>query len=89
MVAEKINKNERKSLSEIILASQGVEPDEFWDKVHGGANRDVQQWVPDNWEPPRPILYKVGLGMGYLELPQGILIFYAQLKRIVNNNIMA
>ena len=30
-----------------------------------------QENVPDNWEPPRPLLYKVGLGMGYLELPQG------------------
>ena len=31
----------------------------------------LQEHVPDDWEPPRPILYKVGLGMGYLELPQG------------------
>ena len=30
-----------------------------------------QQWVPDNWSPHLPIMYKVGLGMGYLELPQG------------------
>jgi len=34
----------------------------------------LQEWVEDNWEPPRPILYKVGIGMGYLELPQGMLI---------------
>ena len=31
----------------------------------------LQEHIPDDWAPARPILYKVGLGMGYLELPQG------------------
>ena len=30
----------------------------------------MQEWVPDDWEWAEPRLYKVGLGMGYLELPQ-------------------
>ena len=31
----------------------------------------LQEWVPDDWEWAEPRLYKVGLGQGYLELPQG------------------
>lgn len=30
----------------------------------------MQEWVEDNWKPARPKLYQVGLGKGYLELPQ-------------------
>lgn len=30
-----------------------------------------QECVPDDFEPAEPRMYKVGLGMGYLELPQG------------------
>ena len=40
----------------------------------------LQEHVPDNWQPPRPILYKVGLGMGYLELPQGQSAISASLR---------
>lgn len=29
-----------------------------------------QEWVENNWKPSRPRLYQVGLGKGYLELPQ-------------------
>jgi hypothetical protein len=32
-----------------------------------------QEWIPDDFELAEPRLYKVGLGMGYLELPQGML----------------
>lgn len=30
-----------------------------------------QEIVPDDFEPAEARIYKVGLGMGYLELPQG------------------
>ena len=34
--------------------------------------------------PKEPILYKVGLGMGYLELPQGISTFYLLIAIVFN-----
>jgi hypothetical protein len=30
-----------------------------------------QEIIPDDFEPAETRIYKVGLGMGYLELPQG------------------
>lgn len=36
------------------------------------AGFGFQNCVPDDYEVPEARLYKVGLGMGYLELPQGM-----------------
>ncbi|XP_029413961.1 protein flightless-1 homolog isoform X4 [Nannospalax galili] len=69
LFAEKINKNERKGKAEITLLVQGQEPPEFWE-VLGGEPSEIKKHVPDNFWPPQPKLYKVGLGLGYLELPQ-------------------
>ncbi|KAL8175325.1 UNVERIFIED_CONTAM: hypothetical protein K2H54_019610, partial [Gekko kuhli] len=69
LFAEKINKNERKGKAEIILLSQTQETAEFWD-VLGGQPEEIKPNVPDDFKAPRPKLYKVGLGLGYLELPQ-------------------
>ena len=71
LVADKINKNERKNKCEIINVSMGQEDDDFWALLNGQPSTQLMEHIPDNWQPPRPILYKVGLGMGYLELPQG------------------
>uniref|UniRef100_A0A7M4FCE8 FLII actin remodeling protein n=1 Tax=Crocodylus porosus TaxID=8502 RepID=A0A7M4FCE8_CROPO len=69
LFAEKINKNERKGKAEITLLSQGQEEPAFWE-VLGGAPPEIKPNVPDDFQPPKPKLYKVGLGLGYLELPQ-------------------
>nr|XP_056722154.1 protein flightless-1 homolog [Euleptes europaea] len=69
LFAEKINKNERKGKAEITLLSQTQETAEFWD-VLGGQPEEIKPNVPDDFKAPRPKLYKVGLGLGYLELPQ-------------------
>ncbi|XP_048220972.1 protein flightless-1 homolog [Perognathus longimembris pacificus] len=69
LFAEKINKNERKGKAEITLLVQGQEPAEFWE-VLGGEPSEIKTHVPDDFWPPQPKLYKVGLGLGYLELPQ-------------------
>ncbi|XP_007448451.1 PREDICTED: protein flightless-1 homolog isoform X2 [Lipotes vexillifer] len=69
LFAEKINKNERKGKAEISLLVQGQEPPEFWE-VLGGEPPEIKKHVPDDFWPPQPKLYKVGLGLGYLELPQ-------------------
>uniref|UniRef100_A0A452THK1 FLII actin remodeling protein n=1 Tax=Ursus maritimus TaxID=29073 RepID=A0A452THK1_URSMA len=69
LFAEKINKNERKGKAEITLLMQGQEPPEFWEAL-GGEPSEIKKHVPDDFWPPQPKLYKVGLGLGYLELPQ-------------------
>jgi len=70
LVAEKLNKNERKSLSEIITVAQGTEESDFWQLVGGAPTFGIKESSQTNIEYPQPVLYKVGLGMGYLELPQ-------------------
>ncbi|KAK2111044.1 hypothetical protein P7K49_010790 [Saguinus oedipus] len=69
LFAEKINKNERKGKAEITLLVQGQELPEFWEAL-GGEPSEIKKHVPDDFWPPQPKLYKVGLGLGYLELPQ-------------------
>ncbi|XP_064414953.1 protein flightless-1 homolog [Latimeria chalumnae] len=69
LFAEKINKNERKGNSEITLLTQSQETPEFWE-ILGGQPEEIKPHVPDDFKPTRPKLYKVGLGLGYLELPQ-------------------
>ena len=83
LMAERINKNERKGKASIHIFSQGEEPLLFWqtlkdqaDDEEGLADEDVvpdgpiQDCVPDDFKVLVPRLYTVGLGMGYLELPQ-------------------
>ncbi|CAJ0915080.1 unnamed protein product [Ranitomeya imitator] len=69
LFAEKINKNERKGKAEIVLLTDEQETPEFWE-VLGGQPHEIRPWVPEDFQPLRPKLYKVGLGLGYLELPQ-------------------
>merc|ERR1719431_621939 len=79
LMAEKISKNERKNLATINIFSQGDEPPSFWRILLESSRSEddssdclpaVVDHVPDNWSPVTPRLYSVGLGMGYLELPQ-------------------
>uniref|UniRef100_UPI003AAD4729 protein flightless-1 homolog isoform X4 n=1 Tax=Centroberyx gerrardi TaxID=166262 RepID=UPI003AAD4729 len=69
LFAEKINKNERKGKAEITTLAHSQEPPGFWE-VLGGQPEEIKKHVPDDFSPIRPKLYKVGLGLGYLELPQ-------------------
>ncbi|XP_047213705.1 protein flightless-1 homolog [Girardinichthys multiradiatus] len=69
LFAEKINKNERRGKAEIVTLMQNQEPPEFWEAL-GGQPEEIKKHVPDDFSPIRPKLYKVGLGLGYLELPQ-------------------
>ncbi|XP_034449276.1 protein flightless-1 homolog [Hippoglossus hippoglossus] len=69
LFAEKINKNERKGKAEITTLMQNQEPPSFWE-VLGGQPEEIKKHVPDDFSPVKPKLYKVGLGLGYLELPQ-------------------
>ncbi|XP_044289445.1 protein flightless-1 homolog [Varanus komodoensis] len=69
LFAEKINKNERKGKAEILLLVETQETPEFWE-ILGGQPEAIRISVPDDFKPPKPKLYKVGLGLGYLELPQ-------------------
>ncbi|KAA0202906.1 hypothetical protein HAZT_HAZT000741 [Hyalella azteca] len=79
LAAEKINKDERKNEAEIHMLVQGKESNkwgDFW-AILGIDHED--ETTPEgfeivehieNTEPLLPRLYQVGLGMGYLELPQ-------------------
>ncbi|KOX75280.1 Protein flightless-1 [Melipona quadrifasciata] len=73
LMAEKINKNERKNKAEIITEIMNTESDDFLLCLNV---KDVSH-VPTiteredvNFIPLTPRLYQVQLGMGYLELPQ-------------------
>ena len=78
LMAEKINKSERKDKAQIAIFSQGEEPPTFWvtlsedpdssDRTKPSAPPEMH--VPDDFVAIIPRLYIVGLGMGYLELPQ-------------------
>jgi len=69
LMGEKINKFERKGEANLYTVAQGNEPDELWELLGGQPDEDIGQGtaIPDPY-PPR--LYQVGLGQGYLELPQ-------------------
>ncbi|XP_064640268.1 protein flightless-1 homolog isoform X2 [Lineus longissimus] len=71
LLADKINKVERKNKTEIVMLVNRFESDDFWELLGGKPKGgEIQDWVPDNFKPSPPILYNVRLGMGYLELPQ-------------------
>jgi len=69
LMGEKINKFERKGEANLYTVTQGNEPDELWELLGGQPDEEIGQGnaIPDPY-PPR--LYQVGLGQGYLELPQ-------------------
>ncbi|KAI8436977.1 hypothetical protein MSG28_010385 [Choristoneura fumiferana] len=68
LFSEKINKEERKNKAELVAEPAGKEPRAFWQAL--GYEGEPFEHVPTDfsWLPPR--LYRVELGMGYLELPQ-------------------
>ncbi|XP_030381429.1 protein flightless-1 [Scaptodrosophila lebanonensis] len=74
LMAEKINKTERKNKCEIFVDHQGAESEEFWQglevKPEVGATYIFLEHVDADYTPAQPRLYQVQLGMGYLELPQ-------------------
>lgn len=74
LMAEKINKNERKSKADIMTEIQGDESVEFL-KLLGITDIFDRPELPINtieadWKTCVPRLYQVQLGMGYLEMPQ-------------------
>ena len=74
LMAEKINKNERKSKAEIMTEVQGDESTDFLKLLGITDVADRPELLKDivsvNWKPCVPRLYQVQLGMGYLEMPQ-------------------
>lgn len=74
LLAEKINKNERKNKAEISTELMGDESSEFWAllglKDGERPKEPPKEHVDPNFIAATPRLYKVQLGMGYLELPQ-------------------
>ncbi|KAF7288043.1 hypothetical protein GWI33_000097 [Rhynchophorus ferrugineus] len=74
LLCEKINKNERKNKAEIIGDIVGDESKEFWDTLglsnYVSIQDAITEHVDSNFMPVAPRLYRVQLGMGYLELPQ-------------------
>lgn len=72
LMAEKINKNERKNKAEIIMEVQNNESIEFL-RLLGIKNiseKPQLKTIPDEWNIKVPILYIVQLGLGFLEIPQ-------------------
>lgn len=73
-MAEKMNKFERKNLSEIFTFPQGQETDDFLKVLGIEDSTSLDEPEEDSnvtFTLSNPTLYQVGLGMGYLELPQG------------------
>lgn len=72
LLAEKINKNERKSKSEIFMEVQGNESAEFLRLLglEDLENKPQVKNVAEEWKPKGPRLYIIQLGLGYLEMPQ-------------------
>lgn len=72
LMAEKINKNERKNKTEIVMEMQGCESEEFLKAIGHDTNTPCEptEHVDSEFVPQIPRLYQVTLGMGYLELPQ-------------------
>ncbi|XP_076808004.1 protein flightless-1 homolog [Clavelina lepadiformis] len=69
LIAEKINKDERKNQAEIVMSYQGYEETDFWE-IFGGMPDEIEPADLKQYKGGKPCLYKVNLGMGYLELPQ-------------------
>lgn len=77
LLAEKINKNERKNKAELITELEGEESIEFCEHLgyemledEDKPTLDIREHVPEDFSLQRPRLYQIQLGLGYLELPQ-------------------
>ncbi|CAK9822912.1 Protein flightless-1 [Anthophora retusa] len=73
LMAEKINKNERKNKAEIVTEIMNSESDDFLSCLNVKDTSQlpaITEHVDPNFMPLAPRLYQVQLGMGYLELPQ-------------------
>jgi len=58
LIAEKINKDERKNQAEIVMAYQGYEEGEFW-QLFGGMPDEIEPKDVKKYKGGRPCLYKV------------------------------
>lgn len=79
LLAEKINKEERKGTADIIVCAQSKETDDWWEILSTECEEIcrptvIREHVPQDFVPFAAKLYRVGLGMGYLELPQASII---------------
>ncbi|ESO93458.1 hypothetical protein LOTGIDRAFT_145300, partial [Lottia gigantea] len=89
LIAEKINKNERKNKAEIISLAQNQETPEFWRFIDGPPeNLDIKISEMTNVPVADARLYKVGLGKGYLDLPQVAYKLRLKLIEIPNNRLV-
>ncbi|XP_055346232.1 protein flightless-1 homolog [Paramacrobiotus metropolitanus] len=73
LLAEKVNKVERKGTSEILVFNQRQEPNEFWLALGVPElpwMEEPKPHVPEDFMPTVAHLYTIHLGKGYLELPQ-------------------
>lgn len=89
LLAEKINKNERKNKAEIITEMFHEESSDFW-KAIGEEDGEppeepIIEHVSDDFTIIPPRLYQVKLGMGYLELPQVEVAHNKLVHTLLNN----
>lgn len=73
LFAERLNKRDRKGKSEIETCRQARCPPEFWQALTGQPDKPttaIVEHVPEGFVAERKKLYKVNIGMGFLELPQ-------------------
>lgn len=87
LFAEKINKYERKFQAELVQMKQTDEAAPFWRMLNGPPPNLTEYEYKEHVStdeinnPIKPKLYKVGIGMGYLELPQVEIPYIGHLKR--------
>lgn len=79
LLAEKLNKEERKNKSELITCQQGDEPTELLEELNLKETLKTELIITedlpknfrfDTYQPRRPILYKISIGTGFIELLQ-------------------
>nr|CAD7257477.1 unnamed protein product [Timema shepardi] len=89
LMAEKINKNERKNKADIQTEMPGDESADFWrafgDNDGLPPEEPIAEHVDPDFAPAAPRLYQVRLGMGYLELPQ-VEVPHGKLANTLLNN---
>nr|CAD7455146.1 unnamed protein product [Timema tahoe] len=89
LMAEKINKNERKNKADIQTEMPGDESADFWrafgDNDGLPPEEPIAEHVDPDFVPAAPRLYQVRLGMGYLELPQ-VEVPHGKLANTLLNN---
>ncbi|XP_014610510.1 PREDICTED: protein flightless-1 [Polistes canadensis] len=88
LMAEKINKNERKNKAEIITEVMNLESDDFLSQLgveNTSETKTIVEHVDPDFIPVTPRLYQVQLGMGYLELPQ-VEVPHGKLANTLLNN---